>query len=172
LELISAFIGGFFGVIGAFLGVWFANYYERKAQKLQQQQDTTIALYTEFNSDDMIKSRIKANKLLGENRDRSNPFTLTEMSRTLDPEDWYHISKVFTFFEKFGIYLETDNLDKDLTKQLLGRRFLYWYEKQIRDLMTAKDKPQLERNRPIQYIYGWLRPYRDQLMDVVDIVEE
>ena len=50
--------------------------------------------------------------------ERTNPFTLTEMSRTLEPEDWYHISRVFTFFEKFGVYLKTDNLDEELSPSI------------------------------------------------------
>ena len=71
MDLIAAVVGGALGVVGAFVGVWLANFYDQRARKEQQQKDITVGLFNEFKSPEMLNSRIKATRILRANEQKS-----------------------------------------------------------------------------------------------------
>lgn len=160
MEIWLTLLGGILGIVGAFAGAWFGNQYERRARKFQAQKDTTISLYTEFHSAEMIKARIRVRNLLSGDLKRDPALSLNQIREIVSPEDWYNFSLVVTFFEKFGVYLQNNYLDKDLVRNLLEGDFTYWYNKCLSSFVIDGDMLQSSWSRSIGYINEWFHKYR------------
>jgi hypothetical protein len=140
MEFLSAFIGGVLGIVGAFAGAWAAHRYERNKEKGEKRRDITLELYTEYQSPEMLKARIVAREVFDRRRQQQQPLLLSDIWETTNAEEYYSISLVMTFLEKFGVYLDNDYLDKSIAKQLLGRDFSYWYRNYIYELIETSEK--------------------------------
>jgi hypothetical protein len=103
----------------------------------------------------MIKARIKVRNLLSGDLKRNPPLFLNQIREIVSPDDWYDISLVITFFEKFGVYLQNDYLDKDLVNNLLEGDFMYWYNKCLSHFTIDGDMLQSNWSRSISYINEW-----------------
>lgn len=156
MELLGAFIGGFLGVIGAFAGVWLANRYDREKQERETQKSISLQLYTEYQSQEMIKARILARRVFDRMRDEQKPLILSEIWDASNFEESYSISLLITFLEKLGVYFRTNHLDKNLTKELLQSAFSYWYQNYISELIESSDKSQSTWAKHITQANKWI----------------
>lgn len=154
-NITSALIGGLIGLVGAFVGAWFANQLSIKAQKRQTEERLTFDLYAEFQSELMLKSRIEACKVFEENI-ADLPLGFKHLRQKIGNEDlWFHVSKVIHFFERYAVYYNTNLIDKSLSKSTLDRYFIHWYKKYLKELV----KNSLEQD--YDEWGGWAEPIRD-----------
>jgi len=167
MELLAAFVGGFLGMVGAFAGVWLANRYQSRAQKRQTLRDTTVALYTELTSVEMLTSRMKASKILDPIISSHKPLSITELGLNVDCdfEDWFHVARVLAFFQKLGLYLRAGYLDEELARELMGDAAMLWCDHYLSYLVQDVDVSLGGYNAVIarDCINAWLEPYRAQL---------
>ena len=170
MELLAAFVGGFLGMVGAFAGVWLANRYQSRAQKRQTLRDTTVALYTELTSVEMLTSRMKASKILDPIISSHKPLSITELGLNVDSdfEDWFHVARVLAFFQKLGLYLRAGYLDEELARELMGDAAMLWCDHYLSYLVQDVDVSWGGNNAILarDCINAWLKPYRAQLAAV------
>lgn len=136
MEILAALVGGAIGLLGAFAGVWLANRFEREKTNRETRKQNTLALYVEYHAPEMLGARIKARKVLAENQERERIWLLPEIYQNVGMEEWYSISLVITFFEKYGILMKNEQLDQRLARELLGRDLKYWYDHFLHNLMV------------------------------------
>lgn len=167
MEALAELIGGFLGLIGAFAGVWLANRYQSRAERQQVLRDTTISLYTELTSVEMLTSRMKASRILDEIMRKQGKLTITELATKVDTdfEDWFHVGRVLTFFQKLGLYLQAGYLDEELARELMGDLVMLWYDHYLSHLVRDVDIAMVGCNAAIanDTLEEWLKPYRAQL---------
>ena len=156
MELLGAFIGGFLGVVGAFAGVWLANRYDREKQEREIRKSISLQLYTEYQSPEMLKARILAREVFDRIREEEKSLILSEIWETADFDESHSISLLIVFLEKLGVYFNTNHLDKELAKQLVGRDFSYWYQNYISELIKTSDKGQSDWARHIIQANEWI----------------
>lgn len=163
MELLAAFVGGFLGMVGAFAGVWLANRYQSRAQKRQTLRDTTISLYTELTSVEMLTSRMKASKILDEIVRKHRRLPISELGANVDAdfEDWFHVGRVLAFFQKFGAYLRTGYLNEELARELMGDIVLLWHDRYLANLVMDAEPTQIGQNVSLNNtsLDEWLKPY-------------
>ena len=136
-ELIAALIGGALGLVGAFFGVWLANKYESTKQEKALRRSITLDLYSEYHSAEILRARINVNRLLEARGQKVDPLPMFELREKISQSEWYDLGLVMTFLEKLSVYLVTDYIDRDLTRQLLGEEFCYWWDSYVERLINV-----------------------------------
>jgi hypothetical protein len=135
MEILSALVGA---IIGALLTALLANHFSQRERKIQTQIQTTLSLYQQYQSTEMLTSRIKADDTLSRQKlDTKISLSLEELHGKLEQEDWFHISRVLHFFEYVSILHKEKYLDEHLMKSTLGDYFDYWYGHYFRTLRHA-----------------------------------
>jgi hypothetical protein len=157
MEIWLTILGGTFGIVGAFAGAWIANRYERRMQREKEKRDSTMSLYVEFQSPDMLHARIIARDVFTQNLEKKKPLTIDEMRKKLDTEKWHSVSVVITFFEKLGVFLENDYLDKKLARSLFEYDFNWWYSGYIEKFAKIDDKLEAAWSQNIEYVNLWFK---------------
>lgn len=157
MEIWLTILGGVFGIVGAFAGAWLANHYERRMQREKEKRDTTMGLYVEFQSPDMLHARIVARYVFTENLKKASPFTINEMREKLETDEWHAVSVLVTFFEKLGVFLKNDYLDSKLTRSLFEYDFNWWYNGYIERIVKIDDKLEAAWSQNIEHINLWFK---------------
>lgn len=149
MELIAALIGA---IVGSFASALLTSFYMRQEQRKQIQIQTTMNLYNEFQSKNMLASRIKADKLLDENRSSERPLSFMGLHKELDEENWHHLTLIVHFWEKFSVLYQSNYLDNKLARTFLGRYFDYYFSRYFK----ALGRESLEKDESLQS--GWAIP--------------
>lgn len=105
----------------------------------------------------MIGARIKARKVLTENQERETALPLLEIQENVSIEEWYSVSLVITFLEKYGVLLKTGQLDQPLAKELLGRDFEYWYNRFLHNMISEDRDDESYWATALNYAHHWLK---------------
>lgn len=127
IATLSALAGLSGVVIGSFLNGYFSRFNSRK--------QNTFLLNNEFHSNEMLKSRIKADQLL-----KNYQGTLVGL-RNSEPEDFHHVSRVLHFFDQLDILSQSALIDKDLARSLFGyyyKHFGKYFEIVYKAQLTSK----------------------------------
>jgi hypothetical protein len=69
--------------------------------------------------------------------------------------EWGYISCIIFFFEKMGLLYRANYLDKDLTNQLLGRYFTYYYDRYLAEL------GKYSKRHDEEFKTGWFMPIEE-----------
>jgi Tfp pilus assembly protein PilO len=128
LPFMSVLTGAFISGVTAFQAKSRADY---KGERRQ----LAIKLYEEYHSKEMYVSRLGAARTLMDNPEGN----LEYLYQKLPVESFMHISRVFHWIEKAGLYLKNNQIDASLTRSLLGRYFFDWYT--LHHDRLAKDLP-------------------------------
>jgi hypothetical protein len=155
MEVWLTILGGMFGIAGAFAGVWLANHYERRMQREKEKRDTTMSLYVEFQSPEMLQARIIARHVFARNLKKKKPLTISILGEKLDKDEWHSVSVVITFFEKLGVFLKNDYLDKKLARNLFKYDFNWWYSTYMEKFVKSDDKLKAAWSQSIEYVQIW-----------------
>ena len=147
-EILAAVIGALVGAILTFL-------YTKKEYDRQMKIHTTLSLYEEFQSTDMMGHRLIADAILKENRDKTKLSFSQLHQSTVEFDKWHATSRVVHYFEKASILYREKYLDRKLANKLLGRYFQYYYIEYLQELAKLS-----EDNDPYKS-YGWYHPIRD-----------
>lgn len=132
----SAIIGGIIGLVGVLVGAWLAAQFSVQQQQRQNKIQAVLDLYSEFQSESMLDSRIKAFSELEANA-QDLSLGLSRLQSCLEADKWFHVSKVIHFFEKYAVYYNAECLDNSLSKETLERYFVYWYRKYFKVLVKV-----------------------------------
>ncbi|NJR39936.1 MAG: hypothetical protein HC781_15330 [Leptolyngbyaceae cyanobacterium CSU_1_4] len=141
-DMWSAVIGGIIGLMGVFVGSWLAARFSVQQQQRQNRVQALLNLYSEFQSESMLESRIKAGAAFDSNIS-DLPLGFSNLRQKIGDSNWFHVSKVVHFFEKYAVYYNSNCLDTNLTKVTLDRYFIYWYNNHSLKLLV---KSSLERD--------------------------
>ncbi len=106
-----------------------------RADAKNERRKLAIKLYEEYHSTEMYESRLVAARVLMENPEGN----LGDLYLSLPAESFMHLSRLFHWIEKAGLYLKNNQIDASLTKSLLGRYFYDWYT--LHHDRLAKDLP-------------------------------
>jgi len=108
----------------------------------------------------MLLSRIKTYQIFEDNITELS-LGFNNLHTKIGNDDWFHVSRIIHFFEKFCIYYNSGSLDVDLSKDVLDRYFVYWYEKHLKTLAIAS------LNRDFTEWGGWAKSIK-QLGDKLE----
>jgi hypothetical protein len=138
------------------------SHYTRRDQAQQHRIQTTLGLYWQFQSSEMLTSRNKAEKILSENAMRKQPSTVWQLYETLEPEEYSYVSDVFHFFEQMAVLHQLGYLDEKIVEATLSKYFHYWYEKHFEAILSrsAQARESLHVAEPINYLARNLKPIR------------
>ena len=153
MEILSAIIGA---LIGSITSAFFTLYYSLWEQKRRRQLETTMSLYQEFHSSNMINNRIKTDSLLKQKI--TNNISYMELYDELSIEDWLPISSLLHFFEKISTYHENGYLDNKLVKAFFSTYFSYYYDTFLKK-MNEISKQKSEKEHiilAVDELSGWL----------------
>jgi hypothetical protein len=124
-----------FGLVGVVVGALLTAYFSIRQQNRQNRRQVVYDLYAEFQSKEMLEARLKADLLLKEHK---ADFLLSLMKAydQIGVENWFYVSRIFHFFEKYAVFYNEGHLDKNLAKATLHPYFIIWYEGHLKQLMS------------------------------------
>jgi hypothetical protein len=128
-SLTSLFASLAFIATGSALLIQIYLFYDQKSHQIKfDKQQKTFAFYEDFNNSEMFKVRIEADLYLRSNR--NNFYEIAE-SYTYDPGDRGKgagsIWPIMRFYQKLAKAVEYDQLNDDMTIDLFGEVFIWWY---------------------------------------------
>jgi hypothetical protein len=138
-NITSASISGAVGLAAAFLGASLTARFNIQQQQKQTRIQVALDLYAEFQSESMLESRIVACNMFEANLNNL-PLGFKNLRERIGSDEWFHVSKVIHFFERYAVYYNEGFLDKDLSKSTLNRYFICWYSKHLKQLAESKEK--------------------------------
>jgi predicted membrane protein len=99
--------------------------YEKRQQANQTRSQLTIGLHTEFQTADMLQSRITAETILSQNGVQPKPLNTSELYEEIHKKqarkaDWLAVSRVLHFYENLGKLSAAGALDEKLLKTLFA----------------------------------------------------
>lgn len=142
-DILSAVLGGVIGLIGVFVGAWLTAQLNVQQQQRQNRIQVVLDLYSEFQSEAMLTSRIKAYAIFEANV-ADLPLGFENLRQRIGSDDWFHVSKVIHFFEKYAVFYNSDCLDTSLSRVSLDRYFVYWYNKHLKALARTSLEREFE----------------------------
>ena len=152
-DIWSTLIGGVIGLIGVFVGAWLTARLSVQQQQRQSRIQVVLNLYSEFQSESMLESRIIAFNTFEANISEL-PLGFGNLHSRVGSDDWFHVSKVIHFFEKYAVYDNQNCFDKSLSKVTLERYFIYWYKKYFKTLVKTSLEQEFEEWG------GWAKPVK------------
>ena len=139
-NITSASIGGAVGLAAAFLGASLTAQFNTQQQQKQTRIQVALSLYAEFQSESMLESRIVACNVFEANVDNLS-LGFKNLRERIGSDEWFHMSKVIHFFERYAVYYNKGFLDKDLSESTLEEYFKYWHKKYLDKLVENSLKP-------------------------------
>ena len=94
-----------------------------RADRKVERGKLAIKLYEEYHSKEMYLTRLETARVLRDNPEGNLEFLYQE----LPADSFMHLSQLFHWIEKAGLYLKNNQIDASLTRSLLGRYFYDWY---------------------------------------------
>ena len=129
---LSSIIGTFVGAIFA-LGIALCQFSIQKSSELKQRRlETTLDFHREWVSVDFMEARFETNKIFTEHRKDGN---LDGFYSDLSVERKSNIRMVLAFFRRLQLDIEHKRVDDELTKELFGGEFLWFYYKWFKDVI-------------------------------------
>lgn len=157
MELVAALVGAIIGsVVTALLTYFFA----RREQQHQSRVQTTLNLYSQYQSNEMVTSRGLADRNLRQINLAANPKDYRELYSMLDYEDYLHVARVIHFFEQVGVLHKTKNLDEAIVKETIAPYFAYWYQRHLKYMEAVSSAKQVRTDwsDAIGYLVEHLKP--------------
>lgn len=142
-------------IIGALVSVVISTLFARREQMRKIQIETTLRLFEQYQSNEMVTSRNKANKLLSENKKQPRPLSYGELYDRLPSEEYDHIARILQFFTQVAVLHRAKYLDHKLVHASLGRYFEFWYGQHFELLWRIskeKGEPAREWVEPMAYL--------------------
>lgn len=147
-------------IFGALVSVVISTFFARRELMVKTRIVTTLDLYKQYQSNDMVTSRNMADKILKENEARQEPLTYTELYNVLPVEEYDHIARILHFFTQIADLYKLNYLDTKLVNQTFTRYFKYWHETHLHRLWQisqAKGEPPREWIEPMNYLAKQLK---------------
>jgi hypothetical protein len=126
MEIIIALVSAFLGAIAS---AYFANNANLKQNRIQ----TTLQMYSDFQSQDMLETRHQAEKFIMENRELS----LSQLS-SINEHQFRYVSLIIHYFEQLSILKKHGYIDKRLLKGLFGRYYIFWHKNYFQHLFEKE----------------------------------
>jgi hypothetical protein len=142
-------------IVGALVSVIVSTLFARREMMVKTRILTTLDLYKQYQSNDMVTSRNMADKILKENQARPEPLSYNELYNTLPLEEYDHIARLLHFFTQIADLHKLKYLDTKLVNETFARYFKYWHETHFHWLwQISKDKgePPREWIEPLNYL--------------------
>ena len=152
------YLGGLLNPLFALLNVVVVAYIAMSVQKLNDSErkreeesegrvKTVIELHREWNSESNYRSRTQAGVLIRKYPDSTMP----EIEEYIRSEDAVHIWIVIGFFLRLSFLVQHEKLHKDMTIELFGELFVWWwtvsFERQLIPVdWDARDRIQSLKN--------------------------
>lgn len=133
-NITSASISGAVGLAAAFLGASLTAQFNIQQQQKQTRIQVALDLYAEFQSESMLESRIVACNMFEANVDNLS-LGFKNLRERIGSDEWFHVSKIIHFFERYAVYYNKGFLDKDLSESTLEEYFKYWHKKYLNKLV-------------------------------------
>lgn len=147
-------------IFGALVSVLISTIFARRELMVKTRILTTLDLYTQYQSNDMVTSRNKADKILKENEAREQPLSYNELYNTLPVEEYDHIARILYFFTQIADLHKLKYLDDKLVKATFARYFKYWHQTHFHrlwEISKQKGEPEREWVGPMTYLAKHLR---------------
>ena len=128
IELSFVFISGLIGtLVAAFLAYMFALIQfkiQAYSQAAQRRMDITFDFHRELISSEFAQARSETEKIFTDNKTANN---LGDFYSKLSEEHKRPIRLLLSYFRRLQLAVEYDRVDGNLTLNLLGPEFLWWY---------------------------------------------
>lgn len=147
-------------IFGALVSVVIGTIFGRRELMVKTRILTTLDLYTQYQSNDMVTSRNKADKILKENEAREQPLSYNELYNTLPVEEYDHIARILYFFTQIADLHKLKYLDDKLVKATFARYFKYWHQTHFHrlwEISSQKGEPEREWVAPMTYLANHLK---------------
>lgn len=144
----------FFRVVLPFLSLLFGALVTYCSNRFLHQRNArkqrSIELYEEFHSEDMLKCRFDAIKVLKENPEGN----IVHLYTNLPVESYLPLSKLFHWIEKVGVYEKNKQVETSLLRDLLGRYFYDWYTLHYKRLTAdlPKESEFVDMMKELKYV--------------------
>lgn len=147
-------------IFGALVSVIISTFFSRRELMIKTRIVTTLDLYKQYQSNDMVTSRNMADKILKENEARECPLSYSELYTTLPVEEYDHIARILHFFTQIADLYKLKYLDTKLVNQTFSRYFKYWHETHfycLWQISKERGEPQREWVEPMDYLAKQLK---------------
>jgi len=142
-------------IFGALVSVLISTIFSRRELMIKTRIVTTLDLYKQYQSNDMVTSRNMADKILKENEARQEPLSYNELYNVLPVEEYDHIARILHFFTQIADLHKLKYLDNKLVNETFARYFKYWHETHFHRLWQIskeKGEPPREWIEPMNYL--------------------
>jgi len=141
-------------ILGAVIGVVLSAHYAQRAESQRTRIVTTLDLYQNFQSDQMLRCRIRGSRVLMENEAAEEPSSFCELNREIDAESRYQVSRLIHFFEMLGALGNLRYLDRNLVRELFQEYFEFYYAPILLPLAARSEQRDPPRERE------WVSPIK------------
>ena len=162
-------------IFGALVSVVISTIFARREEMRKTRVLTTLALYTQYQSNEMVTARNNADKILKENAARDHPLSYNELYNTLPVEQYDHIARILYFFTQIADLYKLHYLEEKLANATFARYFKYWHETHFHGLWEISHQhgePDREWVEPMNFLARKLNLNRTHTGRIVHPPEE
>jgi hypothetical protein len=127
------------GFAGVLIGVILTAIFQSYLNITQLRRQTTFELHRNFDSPDLLQSRISADRLLTDNSQSPQPKSYSELYKTLSNDEWKHISCTRHFFDQLGLLKKINYLDDRIANLVFSDYVNYWSDKYFKKLESLEE---------------------------------
>lgn len=128
--VVIGLVGAIASILGALVGALFTVRWTTHVAEKQRRTDLTLQLYTEFQSEEMLRARKQALERINTMVEAD---TYSEHIKDLEgawsEDDFQALMVVMFFFEKMELLRRNNYLDLELLPQLFKPHFSRWYDR-------------------------------------------
>ena len=142
-------------IVGGLVTVMVTAYFANRQEMEKIRIETTLHLFAQYQSNEMVTSRNQANKILRENKTREHPFSYGELYLQLPSDQYDHIARILQFFTQVALLHRSKYLDRKLVQASLGKYFEFWHNEHFDMLWRIskeKGEPPREWVEPMAYL--------------------
>ena len=150
----------FFGALGALLGAVVTGFVSYRLLRSKFRADISVALLTEFYSPELYKQRRTFGHALERFKERD--FNILYCDKMSDEEQQAAV-RVLHYFERVVALDNANALDRQLTRDTLGRLFSWWFDNALVPLSNntpaGEWREVLNRSIGLQHLATTYKPY-------------
>ncbi|MBS9405460.1 hypothetical protein KG088_17795 [Halomonas sp. TRM85114] len=117
------------GLVGGLAGVVIGSNLQKRFGYDQLRRQLTLSLYDRYDDQDLLESRIQADRLLFNNSNSPTPKSFSELYNYLPSDSWGHISRTRHFLDQIGLMKRLDYLDNDIAEPAFADHVSYWIDR-------------------------------------------
>ena len=114
-------IGIFSGVGGVIIGAYITHKFQNKLHRIIKKRELAFEMYKLFESKEYLIARNVAHKAIEKKK-----MCLQQLEKKYKGEKWICISMVFHFFQRLSVLIMHEEIDVELTRDLLGTYADFW----------------------------------------------